>query len=173
MEMSVGTIVTVVLLMAVLILGIFLTQRIFKTSKGAIDMTEEQLMSEIQKLFSNEETKVVIFPTSKHLEIKHEEKDAIGLGIKNLAQTGSGKDVFKYTIINTGGNCESNIDPNSWIIVGENENNIPISVGEMYSTKIIFQIPLGTPLCTARFRADVSINNNAYKSESFDISVKG
>jgi len=173
MEMSVGTIVTVVLLMAVLILGIFLTQQIFKTSKGAIDMTDAELRNQIQQLFSNEETKIVIYPTSKSLEIKHEEQDAIGVGIKNLATTGSGTNVFSYVVQKSSGNCQSNIDPNEWIIVGDKEQEIPIAVGELYSTKIIFQIPLGTPICTARFRIDVKMDGNAYKSDQFDISIKG
>ena len=47
MEMSVGTIVTIVLLMSVLILGIFLVQNIFKSAKGAVDLTDKQLKNEI------------------------------------------------------------------------------------------------------------------------------
>ena len=51
MEMSVGTIVTIVLLMSVLILGIFLIKNIFSSAKNAIDLTDEQLNAEINELF--------------------------------------------------------------------------------------------------------------------------
>lgn len=171
--MSVGTLVTIVLLMAVLILGIFLVRKIFTGASGAIDMTNEQLRSEIQKLFA-EEKKLVIFPTSRSIEIKHEEKDAIGIGIKNLATSGTGTNEFSYQVAATeSGNCPANVDSDAWIIVGQSESDIPLPVGEFYSTKIIFQIPLGTPLCTTRFRADVKIDGTSYKSESFDVSVKG
>ncbi len=171
MEMSVGTLVTIVLLMAVLILGIFLIQGIFGVAKGAIDLTEQQLRDQIQKLFT-EDKKVVIYPESGFLEIKHEEKDAIGLGIKNLAESGSGTNYFSYEITNRGGNCDSSVNPDNWVTVGRSDEDIPLLIGEFYSTKVIFEIPLGTPLCTARFRADVEIDGVPYKSESFDIAVK-
>jgi hypothetical protein len=176
MEMSVGTIVTIVLLMSVLILGIFLIQRIFSSAQSVLDMTDEQLRDELRKLFSSEETKVVIFPPSQHLEIEHEERDAIGLAIKNLAKTGSGTNEFGYKIKYTegSGNCPRDVDPLSWIIVGKEESDIPLLVGEMYFTRVVFEIPLGTPLCTARFRVDTSIDDEwGYKSTFFDISVQG
>ena len=173
MEMSVGTIVTIVLLMSVLILGIFLIQKIFGSAKSAIDMTDKQLKNEIKKLFSDQE-KLIIYPETRFLEIKHEEKDAIGLGIQNLATTGSGTNNFSYIVQDTGsGNCPESVNAEDWIVVGKEDSDIPIPVGEIYSSRIIFQIPIGTPLCTSRFRVDTTIDGASYKSTSFDISVKG
>ena len=43
MEMSVGTIVTIVLLMAVLVLGLVLVRTIFKNSTESIDSIDEQV----------------------------------------------------------------------------------------------------------------------------------
>ena len=70
MELSVGTMVTIVLLVMVLILGIVLIQNIFKGAKGAVDLTNDQIRDELNKLFS-EEKKVVIYPGTKRVEIKH------------------------------------------------------------------------------------------------------
>ena len=174
MEMSVGTIVTIVLLMSVLILGIFLVQKIFGVARGAIDLTQTQLESEMNKLFSDGDAKLAFVPSSRELEIKHEEEDAIGIGIKNLAQTGSGTNIFSYTVTDTkSGNCASSIDAESWIIVGKQESGIPLAVGDIYSSKIKFQIPLGIPLCTAKFRVDTKIDGTPYKSDSFLVSIKG
>jgi len=84
MEMSVGTIVTIVLLMSVLILGIFLIQKIFGTAKGAIDMTEQQLYEQINKLFSSDEgQRVMVYPQTRSLTIKKKKSDAFGWGIYN------------------------------------------------------------------------------------------
>ena len=47
MEMSVGNIVTIVLLMTVLVLGIILVQRIFTSGVGVVDLTDEQLSGTI------------------------------------------------------------------------------------------------------------------------------
>ena len=53
MEMSVGTMVTIVLLMIVLVLGIFFIQRIFRTGTTAIDGIDAKIQNEIDNLFTN------------------------------------------------------------------------------------------------------------------------
>ncbi|GAJ19112.1 unnamed protein product, partial [marine sediment metagenome] len=85
MEMSVGTIVTIVLLMSVLILGIFLIQKIFSSAKGAIDLTDAQLEEQINTLFGDD-AEVVIYPKSGLVEAKQGELEAVGIGIKNLLE---------------------------------------------------------------------------------------
>jgi len=70
MEMSVGTIVTIVLLMGVLVLGVFLVQNIFSGATGAIDQINTQVENEIQKLFSDEGKSLAIYPTSRDITIK-------------------------------------------------------------------------------------------------------
>ncbi|MEM3091480.1 MAG: hypothetical protein QXU39_02390, partial [Candidatus Pacearchaeota archaeon] len=50
MEMSVGTMVTIVLLMIVLVLGIFFIQKIFSAGTNAIETIDNQVQNEIQKL---------------------------------------------------------------------------------------------------------------------------
>ena len=54
MEMSVGTIVTIVLLVSVLVLGVVLITQILASAKGAVDLTDQQLKGELEKLFSEE-----------------------------------------------------------------------------------------------------------------------
>ena len=70
MEMSVGTIVTIVLLMTVLVLGIFFVQKIFSTGANAVDVVDTQIQSELQKLFANEVTKIAFYPTSREVILK-------------------------------------------------------------------------------------------------------
>ena len=65
MEMSVGTMVTIVLLLIVLVLGIFFIQKIFKSGSNAIDTIDSQTQSELQKLFANEGAKIAFYPTSR------------------------------------------------------------------------------------------------------------
>ena len=60
MEMSVGTIVTIVLLMSVLVLGLYFVQKIFASGSNAIDSVDSQVQSEINRLFSNGETKLAV-----------------------------------------------------------------------------------------------------------------
>ena len=51
MEMSVGTIVTIVLLMSVLILGIFLVQKVFRSGSNAIDSVDDEIQNQIIQSF--------------------------------------------------------------------------------------------------------------------------
>src|SRR3989344_5225911 len=69
MEMSVGTIVTIVLLMSVLVLGIFLVQKIFKTGTSAIDVVDSQIQAEVNKLFAEEGKNFVIYPSSQQITL--------------------------------------------------------------------------------------------------------
>jgi hypothetical protein len=171
MEMSVGTIVTIVLLMSVLVLGLFLIKNIFSSAKGAVDLTDQQLRSEIEKLFS-EETKVVIYPTSRVLELKHDEPDAIGVGIRNLGSSASASNVFSYTVIPTDNDCGLTDEQVSrWIRLGKSESDIKIPIGELETVRVTFEVPTGTPLCLADFKVEVENENGIYKTERFQIRV--
>ena len=69
--MSVGTMVTIVLLMLVLVLGIFFIQKIFTGGSDAIDIITTELQSQAQKLFARDETaRVVIIPVSREISLK-------------------------------------------------------------------------------------------------------
>ena len=173
MEMSVGTIVTIVLLMFVLVLGIVLVQKIFSSAKGAIDLTDEQLKSEINKLFG-EDKELVIYPSSRRVEIKQEREDGVGIGIKNLLQGASGTNTFSYeVIISDASDCvETKEEVAEWFTTGKSEDDIPIAVGKSAIQKVLFRIPSGTSLCTARFRVNVYAEGDAYATDFFDITAK-
>ena len=172
MEMSVGTIVTIVLLMGVLVLGVFLIQRIFSSAKGAIDLTDEQLRNEINKLFS-EDNEIVVYPGTRLIEIKQENSDAIGFGLKNLAPS---EDTYSYSVrANPGNNCPGNFgsdDALNLIVVGDSEQGINIVSGGSIYRKVRFEIPLGTPLCTIRYIIDVTSQNGRGFDAFFDMRIK-
>ncbi len=60
MEMSVGTIVTIVLLMSALVLGLVLTRNIFTSTTDNVDTIDDQLKDEIQNLFGSGGKKLVV-----------------------------------------------------------------------------------------------------------------
>ncbi len=171
MEMSVGTIVTIVLLMAVLVLGLTLVRQIFSSSKGAIDLTDQQLRDQIGKAFGAEDQKIIVYPESRYIEIKQEDRDAIGIGIRNLLEGVSGTQTFSYEI-KVGESTCGNADALSWIELGKSEQNIPIPVGEYASRKVNFRIPTGSPLCTVRYRVEVGTSSGTYATDFFDLVVK-
>jgi len=179
--MSIGTIVTIVLLMSVLILGIMLIQNIFESGKGVVDLTDEQLREELDQIFSEEE-KLAIYPRTRYIEIKQNQLEGIGFGIKNLLEGVSGTKQFGYEVkvsdaqVSTkcGGITAGQVE--SWIITGKSENDIPIPSGGISTQKVLFSIPAGSPLCTIRFRVNTHVNINGmktdYDTDFFDLTIK-
>jgi len=177
MEMSVGTIVTIVLLMTVLVLGLVLVRTIFTSATDVVKMTDEQLKKEVNKLFS-EENKLVIYPDTRRIDIKQSEINGVGIGIKNL-QTGSiSEEKFTYTVevsdpdLSTKCGGVRLTDVESWIVTGRTETNIPIPPGEFTTQKVLFDIPVGSPLCTIRFRVNVDAGGKPYATDFFDVTIK-
>jgi hypothetical protein len=174
MEMSMGTIVTIVLLMSVLVMGIFFVQKIFGAGTNAVDLTEQQLQSEIGKLFS-EDAKVVIYPSSRNIELEPGERGEIGIGIKNIATTAGAATTFNYMAVTDGNGCgltDEQIE--NWIIIRKS-GSIPVGIGDTGVVRIPFQSPEGTPNCLAGFKINVyrgEGTSDPYKSESFDVVIQ-
>jgi hypothetical protein len=173
MEMSVGTIVTIVLLVTLLILGIVLIKNIFTSAKGVVDLTDEQLRNEVNKLFS-EDSKISIYPGTRMLEIKQESTDGVGFGIKNLQEGVSGENTFSYAVSASDvSDCGVTKEvAEDWITVGQAEEDLAIPVGDAIVRKVLFRIPVGAPLCTARFKVEVKVGATNYASDFFDLTIK-
>src|SRR4030042_1336517 len=176
MEMSVGTIVTIVLLVTVLILGIVLIKNIFSSAKGVIDLTDQQLRNEVEKLFS-EESKMSVYPGTRLVEIKQDSTNGVGIGIRNLLTGASADKTFSYTVSVSDAdlNKKCGIDDQAaedWIVTGRTEENIPIPSGDFSTQKVLFEIPVGAPLCTIRFRINVQADETAYATDFFDLKIK-
>ena len=176
MEMSVGTIVTIVLLMTVLILGLVLVKQIFFSGTEIVDLTTAQLRAEVEKLFS-EESKLVIYPTNREVKIRQGNVDGVGLGIKNLLRGTEGNKVFSYVVTVSDPEIQrkcgvSATEAERWIKTGRAESNIIVPVGDFTSGKVLFEIPVGAPLCTIRFRVNVEAEGAPYASDFFDMIIE-
>jgi hypothetical protein len=171
MEMSMGTIVTIVLLVSVLVMGIFFIQKISKSATGVIDLTDQQLRDQVNKLFS-EDKEIVIYPGTRYLEIKQTTSDGIGLGIKNLGNA----DTFSYDVKATpGNNCPDSFkseDALNLISIGGTEEGIELEAGGFAYRKVLFDIPTGTPLCVVRFSLNVDSTSGRKFGDFFDVKIK-
>ncbi|PIN91468.1 hypothetical protein COU57_00485 [Candidatus Pacearchaeota archaeon CG10_big_fil_rev_8_21_14_0_10_32_14] len=175
MEMSMGTIVTIVLLVSVLVLGLVLVRSIFSSAKGVVDLTDQQLRGEVEKLFS-EEKKLVIYPGTRYVDIKQGKTDGVGIGIKNLNRGTTEEDKFSYTVEVSDPDLRRKCsvtekDVEGWIVTGRQEINIPLPVGEFSSQKVLFEIPVGAPLCTFRMRVNVKDGTSSYATDFFDVKI--
>lgn len=173
MEMSVGTIVTIVLLMSVLVLGIFLVKQIFDSSKSAIDLTDQQLQNEIGKLFESD-AKVVLYPTSGRLKVKSGNSEVLGVGIRNIATSLEEETRFSYYVAARDNTCGlSEAQALSLISLGREETDIPIPINGFETSRVTFSVPeVGIPNCILDYRVNVKKGNADYNSEIFQVEIK-
>jgi hypothetical protein len=165
MEMSVGTIVTIVLLMSVLILGIFLVQKIFKTSTTAIDGIDSQVQSQINELFSDENKAVVVFPTSREISLEKDSTGGFGFSILNK-DTSAGDFTYRIDVMEISPDCEiTKEEAESLIILGkESLSPITLPSGSFLENAIFVKLKISefTPLCNIRYGINVLKEGEQY-----------
>jgi len=172
MEMSVGTIVTIVLLMAVLILGIYLVQQIFKTEQNVIDQIDRNVNTEINKLFSNDENKkIIVYPEEP--VIKKENSGGVGLSIRNIEQK---EEIYSYQVLYKEDDCNlGEGEALSLISLGQSDENIRVASGSSMDSAVLVRFRTGesTPLCLIRYRIEVEKNDGSiYSWKDFDLEIK-
>ena len=173
MQMSVGTIVTIVLLMTVLILGLVLVRTIFSGAKNAVDITNTQLTDQVNKFFAEDDKRrVVIYPQSKTVPIEKGKEGGFGFSIRNLKQE---EGSFSYEVIAVEASCGMSLsDADDLISLGKKRSGIKISSGSSMSDAIIVKIRIdeATPLCTIRYALEVEEGGSNYDTKDVDILVE-
>jgi len=179
MEMSVGTIVTIVLLMTVLVLGLVLVRTIFFSSIDNIKGIDQAIKNEIRGLFSEDSTrKVVIYPETRRIIIKKGVDDSgFGFAIRNLEDEAK---TFSYEISAVETSCPNSLRldaADEFISLGRESNNLIIPAGSIMDTEIFvrFRIPLTAPACEIRYNINVFLEsrNNPYISPvGVDLVIK-
>lgn len=176
MEMSVGTIVTIVILMSVLILGLILVNNIFTGAKYNVQQMNDKVKDQINKLFSEEKRAVVYLP-NKVAEIKQGEQWGIGFAIQNTIKTQR----FKWGVEVSDSRIEekcgvSEREAERWITTG-GDGKVEISSGQKFYDTIRFNIPEGAvddvSTCIVRYHLIIEKEDgNNYYTESFDVDVQ-
>ena len=173
MEMSVGTIVTIVLLMSVLVLGIFLVQKIFSSATGAIDSIDSEVSSEIQKLFSDEGKSLAIYPTSRDITLKK------GDDPKGFAFSVLNKDVepaqFTYDIIaDDVSKCGSlsKEEAKKFLIGGSGSFQLGAGNALELPRLVKLAIPETAPPCTIIYYINIDKENAPYAGGEIFVTIK-
>ena len=174
MEMSVGTIVTIVLLMTVLILGLILVKTIFKGAVENIEGIDDAVKNEINKLFAEDDLrKIVIFPSSREVVIKKGE-DNLGFAF-SIRNVGTEAAKFTYEIAATETNCPESLgldEADGFISLGKS-GEVSIAPGTiMENPKFVkFDIPETAPPCRVRYTITMEKEGVLYGS-SVDVDLK-
>lgn len=173
--MSVGTIVTVVLLMTVLVLGLVLVRSIFSSGTSAIEGIDSAVQGEIQNLFADEGKKIVVLPSSRQVTLnKGDVNKGFAFSIMNKESTDQ---TFSYVVSakNVGSNCQLTLQQaDSLIDLGKQQQGLTLNSGSSLEDPIFvrFNVPESTPLCTIRYQIDVSHTSGFYQMAQVDVEIK-
>ena len=89
-ELSIGTVVIIVLAMTMLIMGVVLVRNIFSGATSSVDTLNDKVKGEITSLFSEEGSKIAVrLGADKLAKIKQGDKVGIGIGGKTEPAPGA------------------------------------------------------------------------------------
>jgi len=173
-EMSIGTIVVIVLAMSMLILGMILVKNIFSGASENVLQMNDKVKDQINKLFVEDKRTVVYLP-NQIARIDQNENWGIAFGVKNLARGTAEAGRFHYdvTVSDPDVRTKCGIDERTiegWIKTGR-ADDMTIPPGQSYFGIVRFLIPENAPLCTVRFHIDVTMDGAAYATDFFDVEV--
>ena len=173
MEMSVGTIVTIVLMMTLLVLGIFFIQRIFDLGTNAIDSIGTEVENEIQKLFSDEGTKLAIYPSSRDVKIKKggdPKGFAFSVRNKDVESAEVTYEVHADDVSNCGRLTVAQAD--DFLLGGS--GGFSLGPGEILDLPrlVKLDLPETAPPCTIIYTLEVEKNNEPYSSADIFVTIK-
>ena len=173
-ELSIGTIVIIVLAMSMLILGLVLVRSIFTGAKYNVDEMNNKVKGEINKLFV-EDKKTVVYLPNQITKIKQNEEWGVAFAIKNLAKGTVDAGKFDYEVVVSDPDIRTKCgigerEIEAWMTTGRSDQ-IDIAPGDTYYGIVRFYIPEGSPLCVIRLHLDVKKDNQHYATDFFDVEV--
>jgi len=167
-ELSMTTVVVIVLAMTMLILGLTLVRTIFTSATNAVKLTDAQVQDQIKKLFVNEEQRSAIYLTEQKADVKQGESFSIAFGIRNLGNDGA----FTYTTKPVSKNCLRD-DPMKWFVLPPSSSeSIAIASGGMFSNRLALKPSDTAELCLAQFRIEIRKDGIVYDTPTFFVETK-
>lgn len=183
MEMSVGTIVTIVLLMSALVLGLVLTRTIFSSTSESVDQIDDQVKGEIQNLFGSTGKKLIVGLGSKNTATIKQGTKGFGIPIAFAPDKpslwGPNRDGCKFSIVAEDATSNKACVKNGWTNPANDiyPGTKDISFGDVedgVGTRLIqIDVPLEVSPCTQTFKVVVRCGTDANEvtTSSFDLVV--
>ena len=177
LELSIGTLVIIVIGMAMLILGLVLVRNIFGIGTGVVDLVDQAAKDELNKLFNDPNTRSVVYLSGGVAEIKPGNSYNLEFGIKNVLSGSEGVGAkFAYTVFASEveeGCGITETDADGIITIGKSGSGLTIPPGADPSPQTVrLKAGEGFPLCSMKFNIDVTFNDNLpYHTNSFIVEV--
>lgn len=176
LELSIGTIVVLVLAMAMLIMGLILVRTIFKGGTEAVNKINDEVLKGIDDMFADSDAKIVIYPTSRKISIEQRSQgEGFAFSVRNLELD---EENFIYDIaVDSEFNIEDRCritkqQADSWLDVSSGSFTLVGSSKMDMPELVTFTIPETAPSCTIPYRIDVKTEGVQYASGSIRLTVK-
>ncbi len=174
-ELSIGTIVIIVIAMSMLILGLILVKNIFTGSIYNVKSINDKVKEEINNLFDKGEDKSIVYLSERKAEVEQGAEWGVAFAFRNL-ETGTTQDsTFSYEVVasDLGTDCKglTKAQAESWI-KSRRSNSLSLPPGDKYHTIARFQIPEDAPLCIIPFNIEVKKDGAIYTTDFFDLIIK-
>lgn len=176
LELSIGTIVILVLAMSMLILGLILIRTIFTGAKYNVETMNKKVEAEINKLFVEDQRAVLYLP-NRIAEVKQGEEFGLGFGINNVVATQKFRWQTTVSDENIRKKCGiSEREAEAWITTG-GSGSVDVASGQKYTDIIRFNIPEGAvsdiSTCLIRYKLDIKKEDGTpFTTEPFDIDIQ-
>lgn len=177
-ELSIGTMVVIVLGMSMLILGIVLVRSIFTGATGAVELVNKNVESEINKLFAQDSNiRTAVYLPDGRAEVKQGVSYNVRFGIKNTDRGDStGGNEFRYTVkskeVEQGCRGLTLEQASKYLKLGVAGSATLIPGADPKEQVVVLQIPEDAPLCLITYEIEVRRGAEVYDTNSFIVDIK-
>ncbi|MBU3923567.1 MAG: hypothetical protein KJ592_01500 [Nanoarchaeota archaeon] len=163
MELSIGTIVIIVLAMSMLILGMVLVKTIFSGAQNVVEMNNNQLAKEMASIYGRD-LAVALYPNVDIYKLKPGEAGAFAVRVTNLlsGDTSDGKFSYETTVDNFEKCNFGEREIYDWMS-GESGTIGTIAPAGEVIEKVLLDFPEGVSLCKFRVRVIVNYEGKPIK----------
>ncbi len=177
LELSIGTIVVLVLGMSMLILGLVLIRTIFSGAKYNVEIINKNVEAEINKLFEEGGARnVVVYLPNAEAEVKKGNSFGVAFGIRNTARGEAQASTFTYTVkatsVQEGCTGLDTTIAEKYLILGRTGSVNLLPGSEPYFNTVKFQASDSAPLCEIRYELEVLKGNQPYGNAPFTVIIK-
>lgn len=166
LELSIGTMVIIVLAVTMLILGLVLIRNIYGIATESINDLGEKTQDAIAEMFTDDSADVIIkLGTENTAKIRpNDETFGIGIAARTFDGSLSDRDRLSYRLTleqATGNNCVSSdflgLDQTKALFVTLLDTNLKFDAydDDKSFARIILKVPKGTPVCSQKVLIDV------------------
>ncbi|MDP4039274.1 MAG: hypothetical protein Q8P57_01725 [Candidatus Pacearchaeota archaeon] len=182
LELSIGTIVIIVIGMSMLILGLVLVRSIFTGAIGSVDEINEGVQAKIQELFPNEGGNLAVLLGSDNVaKVKPGERFNVAIGAQHERGEQVARDTILYRV-----ELDTNSNDNCVKVLGERRTEdlfvTPVNAWNAFDTfrsstafaLIEIDVPTGTQRCTQKVNIDIKLKEETapFEGDFFLLEIK-